>query len=122
MRRPAHTLRIVRALCILGLLLAPLFSGCGKLRGLFTPSAPENPHFVTITWNPSEAPVAGYNVYREYQYSGAVRLTPRIVVQTQYVDGTVLAGRTYEYYVTSVDSTGLESKPSERIRVTVPAK
>ena len=99
-----------------------LIAGCGKMRGIFSPSAPENPHFVTISWAPSKSAVMGYNVYREYQYSGAVRLTPQIVTQTQYVDGTAQAGRTYEYYVTSVDSRGLESKPSERITVAVPGK
>jgi len=122
MKKAAHKLRILRVLCVLAFITLPLFSGCGKLRGFFAPSAPENPHFVTISWNPSKTPVAGYNVYREYQYSGAERLTPQIVTQTQYVDGTAQAGRTYEYYVTAVDSRGLESKPSERITVTVPAK
>jgi hypothetical protein len=122
MRKPAHNLRFVRVCYVLAFIAVPLFSGCGKLRGLFSPSAPENPHFVSISWNPSNTPVAGYNVYREYQYSGAQRLTPQIVTQTQYVDGTPQAGRTYVYYVTSVDSRGLESKPSEKITVTVPAK
>ena len=122
MRKPAHNFRFVRVCCIAGFVLLPLVSGCGKFRTFFSPSAPENPHFVTISWDPSKAPVAGYNVYREYQYSGAQRLTPQLVTQTQYVDGTALAGRTYEYYVTSVDSRGMESKPSERITVTVPAK
>jgi fibronectin type 3 domain-containing protein len=96
------------------------FTGCAKVRGLFSPSAPENPHFVTISWIASKSPVAGYYVYREWQYSGPVRLTPKIVEGTQYVDGTVQAGRTYSYYVTSVDSKGLESKPSEKIWATMP--
>jgi hypothetical protein len=122
MRKPAHKLRILRLSCVLALFMLSSVAGCGKLRALFSPSAPENPHFVTISWNPSKSPVAGYNVYREYQYSGAERLTPKILTQTQYVDGTALGGRTYVYYVTSVDSRGLESKPSETITVSVPAK
>ena len=102
-------------------MLLPL-TGCEKVRSFFSPSAPEDPHFVTISWNPSKSPVAGYNVYREYQYSGATRLTPQIISQTQYVDGNVHAGRTYVYYVTAVDLRGVESKPSEKITVTVPPK
>jgi hypothetical protein len=122
MPKPAHNFRMLGVFYVLAFVALPLFSGCGKVREFFSPSAPENPHFVTISWNPSKSPVVGYNVYREYQYSGAERLTPQILTQTQYVDGTAQAGRTYEYYVTSVDSRGLESKPSEKITVSVPAK
>jgi hypothetical protein len=122
MQKPTHNLPTLRLCCIFAVVTLSLVSGCGKLRGIFSPSAPENPHFVTISWNPSKSPVVGYNVYREYQYTAAERLTPRIVMQTKYVDGTVQAGRTYVYYVTSVDSRGSESKPSEKITVTVPEK
>jgi fibronectin type 3 domain-containing protein len=104
------------------LILLSWASGCGKVRGFFSLSAPENPHFVTISWSPSKLPVSGYNVYRGYLSNAVERLTPKIVTQTQYVDGTALAGRTYVYYVTSVDSKGLESNPSEKITVVVPAK
>ncbi|HWF13672.1 MAG TPA: hypothetical protein VG272_08060 [Candidatus Acidoferrales bacterium] len=64
--------------------------------------------------------MAGYNVYREWQFSGPIRLTPQIVQGTQFIDKTAIAGHVYSYYVTSVDSGGLESKPSESISVNVP--
>ena len=122
MRTPAHPSRTLRSLYAFAFAALLFASGCGKIREFFSPSAPENPHFVTISWNPSKTPVVGYNVYREYQYSAAVRLTPRAVPETQYVDGNVQGGRVYVYYVTAVDARGLESKPSEKITVTVPAK
>ncbi len=87
---------------------------------MFARNEPDNPHSVTISWTASKSLVAGYNVYREYQLSGPVRLTLRLVSGTQYTDKTVAAGRTYSYYVTSVDLRGIESKPSEKVSVTVP--
>ena len=122
MKKPFLRVRAIRSLCLFAFVMLLCLTGCEKVRGFFSPSAPENPHFVTISWNASKTPVVGYNVYREYQYSGAVRLTPQPIASTQYVDGSVQGGRTYDYYVTAVDSRGLESKPSEKITVTVPAK
>jgi fibronectin type 3 domain-containing protein len=89
---------------------------------LFASKAPENLHSVTISWTASTSPVAGYYVYRVYGLRGPDRLTNAIVPRTQYTDGTVGAGQTYSYYVTSVDSKGIESKPSEKITVTIPTK
>ena len=122
MRKSGPSLRILYSFWLLTFMILPCLAGCGKLHEFFAPSAPEYPHFVTINWDPSKTPVAGYSVYRQFQQSGPIRLTPQIVTKTQYVDGSVQAGRTYTYYVTSVDSNGLESKPSEKIVVTVPAK
>lgn len=79
-----------------------------------------NYHTVTVSWDAPTSAVAGYNVYREYQFSGPIRLTPQPLHDTQYIDKMALAGHTYSYYVTSVDASGLESKPSERINVDVP--
>jgi len=93
-----------------------------EMRGWFfhVKEEPNEPHSVTITWVASKSPVAGYNVYRDFQYAGPVKLTPQPIPGTQYTDTTVLRGRIYSYFVTSVDSKGLESVPSERITVTVP--
>jgi len=60
-------------------------------------------------------PRDGYYVYRETQFSGPIKLTPQIIVGTQYVDKSVEAGHNFPYFVTSVDSRGLESKPSDKI-------
>ena len=59
-------------------------------------------------------------MYRESPPSAAVKLTTGLVSGTQYTDKTVEAGHTYLYYVTSVDSKGVESKPSAKIKVTIP--
>ena len=97
-----------------------LLAGCGKLRSIFARKEADSPHSVTLSWNASKSSVGGYNVYREFQYGGPVKLTSALVAGTVYTDNTVAGGRTYSYYVTSVDLKGLESKPSEKIWVTVP--
>lgn len=119
MRTPFHPSAVVRSACLLSLTAVFLFAGCGKVLGWFHQAG--NPHSVTIAWNPSATPVQGYNVYRAASPSGApVKLTAKIVTETRYVDRTVEGGRTYSYYVTSVDSKGAESRPSSNITVTVP--
>jgi fibronectin type 3 domain-containing protein len=90
------------------------------LRSLLGREEPNDPHSVTLSWIASKSPVAGYNVYREFQYGGPVKLTSSVVAGTVYTDNTVAAGRTYSYFVTSVDSKGQESKPSEKVWATVP--
>jgi len=121
MRRPFHLSRAIRCACLFSLAAVSLLAGCGKLRNWYVArEESRKPHSVTISWTTSNPPVAGYNVYRETQSSPPVKLTAQIVVGTQYTDPTVEAGRIYSYYVTSVDSKGLESKPSARITVTVP--
>jgi hypothetical protein len=110
-------LRKIR-LCPLAMLL--LLTGCGKFFGQKNTPEPVNPHSVTITWAAASTPVAGYNVYRTSRPGGPVKLTPRIVSTTQFTDKTAEGGRTYLYYVTSVDSKGIESNPSEQVTITVP--
>jgi fibronectin type 3 domain-containing protein len=85
--------------------------GCGKKNSA---------HSVTITWNPSNSPVVGYNVYRSSPPDGFVKLTNATITETRYIDKNVEPGRTYAYYVTSVDSRGIESKASDTITATVP--
>lgn len=124
MRSPFHSLRILRSVSLFSLAVLLLLAGCGKLRDWYDAKAGlSGPHSVTISWAANNPPVAGYNVYREGQSGGPIspmRLTPQIVTGTQFTDTTVEAGRIYSYYVTSVDSKGLESRPSARISVTVP--
>jgi fibronectin type 3 domain-containing protein len=42
------------------------------------------------------------------------------VGQTTFTDANVQSGQTYLYYVTSVDSSGAESSPSNSTTVTIP--
>jgi fibronectin type 3 domain-containing protein len=80
-----------------------------------------NPHSVTVSWKPGKSPVAGYNVYRVMPPGGPIKLSPAIVTDTQFTDRTVAAGNTYLYFVTTVDSKGVESRPSDKLSVAVPA-
>jgi fibronectin type 3 domain-containing protein len=122
MRKPFHSSRALRGFFLVSFVALSVSAGCGKLRSWYTPAQKEtdNPHSVTITWTASKSPVAGYNVYRLSTSSGPVKLTNGIVLGIQYTDRTVEAGHTYSYYVTSVDSKGMESNPSGNITVTVP--
>ena len=80
-------------------------------------------HQVDLNWGTpasSSDPVAGYNIYRSAGGSSFQRLNSSVNQQTAYQDGSVQAGVTYEYYVTTVDGSGVESAPSNTITVSVP--
>ncbi len=82
-------------------------------------------HEVNLSWNAptnSPRPISGYHVYRASDGSSSYRLLNWTVVsETKFVDLTVQGGHTYDYFVKSVDaSTGVESAPSNKVRVTVP--
>jgi fibronectin type 3 domain-containing protein len=84
-------------------------------------SAPES---VSLNWQASSSPgVIGYYVYR-----GAVSGGPYTVLNssptasTQYLDASTLAGMTYYYVVTSVDSGNMQSGFSSQVSANVPAR
>ena len=81
-------------------------------------------HSVTLTWDApanSPDPVASYNVYRANGGSTSYQLiSPAGDTQTTYLDSTVQGGQTYDYVVRSVDSSGVESSPSNMTVATVP--
>jgi hypothetical protein len=81
-------------------------------------------HQVSLRWAaPTNSPVSvmGYNIYRATGSSTSFQLLNSTEdTQTTYVDTTVLASTSYTYYVTSVDSKGKQSAPSNRVTVTVP--
>jgi hypothetical protein len=81
------------------------------------------PHEVDLSWNAptsSPDPVAGYNIYRSTGGGSLVLMNSSPDLLTVYVDNTVLSGATYSYVVKSVDSSGVESVPSNQITVTIP--
>jgi hypothetical protein len=122
MKMTSHSWPTPRSLWLL-LFAAFLFlAACGKNQDGDTqsPAEPVNPHSVTIDWTASKSPVAGYNVYRASPPDAPVKLTVRIISETQFIDRTVEAGHTYSYSVTAIDFKGRESKPSANITVTVP--
>jgi hypothetical protein len=81
-------------------------------------------HQVDLNWSePSNSPVpiTGYNIYRAVGGGSAYQLLNSSVdTQTTYVDSTVQSGMTYSYEVKSLDSSGVESSPSNAISVTIP--
>src|SRR5258708_2899623 len=96
-------------------LFASLLTGCGRFRGRDA-KTPATPHAVTLSWTASTSPVAGYNVYRASPIAGpVVKLSTRPVAANQFIDTTVEAGHIYSYFVTSVDSKGVESRPSDAV-------
>jgi hypothetical protein len=67
---------------------------------------------VALSWTASTSSgVTGYYAYRSTtQGSGYAKLNPSSPVSIlQYSDATVLAGQTYYYVVTAIDSSGVES-------------
>jgi fibronectin type 3 domain-containing protein len=69
----------------------------------------------------SPVPIVGYNIYRSTGGSASYQLLNSSVdAQTTYVDSTVQAGLTYDYIVESVDSSGVESVPSNEATAIIP--
>jgi Abnormal spindle-like microcephaly-assoc'd, ASPM-SPD-2-Hydin len=81
-------------------------------------------HQIALNWTaPSDNsdPVAGYRVYRATSGSSSYALlNSSATSQTTYTDATAASGTSYQYYVTSVDSAGSESTPSNTATVAVP--
>jgi fibronectin type 3 domain-containing protein len=81
-------------------------------------------HQVTLSWDaPSSAsdPVVAYDIYRAAGGSSTYQLLNSSAdTQTTYVDTNVQASATYVYYVTSVDSLGVQSTSSNQVTATIP--
>jgi hypothetical protein len=81
-------------------------------------------HQVSLSWDApssSAVPVVGYNIYRSTGGTSAYQLINSTVdTQTTYVDSAVQSGSTYGYTVESVDSSGVESVPSNAVTATIP--
>ena len=80
-------------------------------------------HEVDLSWNAptsSPDPVAGYNIYRATGTGSLVLINSSPDTAVVYVDNTVVSGTNYSYVVKSVDSSGVESVPSNQITVTIP--
>ena len=79
---------------------------------------------VQLSWAappPSSTPIAGYRVYRASSATSIFQaLNSALEIQTTYLDSTIQNGQTYSYWVTSVDSSGLESPPSNSITISIP--
>jgi fibronectin type 3 domain-containing protein len=78
-------------------------------------------HSVTLHWDASRTPVAGYNVYRSTK-SGRdyMRINSKPVTLLSYVDADAKSGETYYYVTRGVTADGKESANSNEMKVTVP--
>ena len=81
-------------------------------------------HHVSLSWNApvnSPVPVSAFNIYRATGSSGSYQLLNSLVAsETTYSDLAVAGTVTYTYYVTSINTSGTESLPSNQVTVTVP--
>jgi hypothetical protein len=81
-------------------------------------------HQVELNWNPpsnSSDPIVAFNVYRALSGSSSFsRMNSAPDQSASYTDSTVQSKTAYDYKVTSLDSAGLESAPSNKISVSVP--
>ena len=76
---------------------------------------------VALNWNASSSSgIVGYNVYRASPSTTYTKLVSSPVTALSYTDGTVVAGTTYTYVVTSVNSSGAESVYSTPSTAAVP--
>src|SRR2546427_579723 len=76
----------------------------------------------TLSWNPSLSAVVSYNVYRGTQSGGSYqKLNSLPAPTTTYTDNSVLAGQTYFYVVTAVDSRNVQSVHSKGGSTTIPS-
>jgi fibronectin type 3 domain-containing protein len=80
-------------------------------------------HQVGLSWlspTGSTAPISGYNIYRAPNGSSSFAVVDSMDTQTAYTDTNVQSGQIYSYYVTTVNSSGMESPPSNITTITVP--
>ena len=110
-----------------------MISGCGALTSS-TPahtSTAGNPapppsvsHQVDLSWDipdSSSDPIVGYNVYRSATGASHYQLLNNALDgDPAWTDTTVEGGTAYDYVVTSVDKSGVESGPSNTINLTIP--
>jgi centrosomal CEP192-like protein/HYDIN/CFA65/VesB family protein len=95
-------------------------SGSATSTSVTSPSSTST-HSVTLDWNPSGSPVAGYHIYRGGQSGGPYsRLSSAVISTLNYVDSSVLSGGRYFYVVTALGTDGLESPFSNEVSAEIP--
>ena len=80
-----------------------------------------NRHRVTLTWQASPSPRVRYNVYRRDASGTPRRINGAPVADLNYTDNYVQPGHTYFYTTRSINEGGVESHPSNEVRVDVPS-
>ena len=102
-------------------------TGAGAPVGSLQDSPTPRQHWVTLSWdrglatNVTGEDVVGYNVYRRIRAASLyIRINRDLILDTNYVDDSVRGGEIYYYQTTAVSGAGIESGPSNRIRIRVP--
>ncbi len=82
---------------------------------------PAQSYSVMLAWDPgASSGVAGYYVFRSSAGGQYTQLTTSLVTATTYTDTTVQPGQTYDYEVTSVGSSNVQSASSNVASVSIP--
>lgn len=77
--------------------------------------------YIHVMWDANYARPADFQTFRVYRSeSGAGEFTPMDISTIGYFDDgkSIVAGKTYDYYVTAVDTLGNESKPTATLSAT----
>lgn len=93
----------------------------------FPPTSPGNPVAlpesgrIRLLWDPApEEDVKGYEIYRQGPEGEYERITPELVIGSEYLDRNLPGGLTYRYFIVAVDGAGNQSEASEVIETRVP--
>ena len=82
----------------------------------------QDPLYVSLSWEPGESGMAGYNIYRGNTHGGPYnRINSSLLGSTSYADYSVVDGATYYYVATEVDEQGKESGYSSEAEAQIPA-
>jgi hypothetical protein len=77
---------------------------------------------VLLQWNPSSSPgITNYRVYRGPANGGPYSVLATLGLVTAYTDYNVQNGENYYYVTTALNSSGVESGPSDQALAAVPA-
>ena len=90
-----------------GLEVTPLLVGPTNLRTTAV-NAAGDPATVDLAWDPVDD-AASYKVFRQASFEAEPQLVADHVTAPAFQDTTAFPGLTYKYFVTALDSTGLES-------------
>lgn len=137
MLRPIH-LRSLWLISILGFGIASQAFAQGSAEkgqghavspGSDRPAVEVYSHSVKLSWGPSTPAtkmardaVVGYNVYRSTATHdrNPKRINSKPCAGTTYIDNEVEAGKTYFYVTRGVTAKGVESHPSNEVKVVTP--
>lgn len=97
---------------------APGIQADETLSGNATPGVQ---HKVSLSWNPGNSGVVGYNIYRANASGGQYSQINSIPDSNpSYLDSTVQSGSTYYYVTTAIAANGKQSAFSNQVEVTIP--